>query len=236
MEMLPNDVRQHRFRKGVRGFDTDEVDQFLEHVATVLEDALEARQKAEEVADRMEGEIARFRDQEGALKKAVLTVERAMESAKASGMQEVESIKRNADVKAREIIQEAEHERRRMEEDMKFLKESRQGMIEQIRAFCKAQLATLESLDRPDRTKEAFRQGVMPKNTQSNVPPRPPAPAVSRPEPKPAAAGPKPWTPEKVERENVDAQIADALSVEEAEPAVSYPPPLVPDTKPTGDR
>lgn len=87
MEMLPNDVRQHRFSKSVRGYDTDEVDQFLEHVATVLEDALEARQKAEEAALRMERDVERFREQEGALKKAVLTVEHAMESARASSFE-----------------------------------------------------------------------------------------------------------------------------------------------------
>jgi cell division initiation protein len=258
MEMLPNDVRQHRFKKSVRGYDTDEVDQFLEHLATVLEDALNARQKAEEVAARSDQEITRFREQESALKKAVLTVEQAMASARDSSVKELETLKRTAEVKARQIIHEAELESRRLEQDMKFLKESRQGMIEQIRAFCKAQLATLESLDRPDRAREAARQAVMPKRAAPTLPPRPPAPAVTTPEPvspasepEPASESPspteakvesrdaKPWQPERVERSEVDQKLDSAFGVNDdssEDPVVAYPPPLVPNTKTPGDR
>jgi cell division initiation protein len=253
MELLPNDVRQHRFSKSVRGYATDEVDQFLEHVATVLEDALEARQKADEAAHRLERDIERFRDQEGALKKAVFTVEQAMETARASSMKEVEAIRREAEGRARQILQEAELESRRLEQDMKFLKDSRQGMIEQIRAFCKAQLATLEGLDLPERTREASRQGVMPRPGEAARPVRPPQPAppaqpVSalperldtpvRGEADPAAAkSPRRWQPERVERverDEVDARISEALGVDDA--AVVYPPPLVPDSRAKGDR
>jgi len=258
MEMLPNDVRQHRFKKSVRGYDTDEVDQFLEHLATVLEDALNARLKAEEVSARSENDIKRFRDQEGALKKAVLTVEQAMASARDSSVKELETLKRTAEVKARQIIHEAELESRRLEQDMKFLKESRQGMIEQIRAFCRAQLATLESLDRPDRAREAARQAVMPKPAKPTLPPRPPAPAVTPSAPVPAVSvgepeaepqpqkpakvetrDAKPWQPERVARSEVDQQLDDALGTSESttdESAVAYPPPLVPNTKAQGDR
>lgn len=244
MEMLPNDVRQHRFGKRVRGYVTDEVDQFLEHVATVLEDALEAKQRAEEETQRMGREIERLRDQEGAMKKAVLTVEHALESARASSMKEMESIKREAEFRARQIVSEAELESRRLEVDMRFLKDTRQGMIEQIRAFCKAQLATLEGLDRSDRTKEASRQAVMPKPVEPVPPPRPPSPAATLPErlekavaaavEPPASKAPRRWQPERVERDEVDAQISEALGVDDS--TVAYPPPLVPQNRPQGDR
>ena len=243
MEMLPNDVRQHRFGKSVRGYATDEVDQFLEHVASVLEDALEARQKAEEATLRLERDIERYRDQEGALKKAVITVENVMESARATSVKEMESIKREAESRARQIVNEAELESRRLEQDMKFLKDSRQGMIEQIRAFCKAQLATLEGLDRPERMRDAARQAVMPRPAEVVPPPRPPAPAVSLTErlekavtgvPEvPSPRTPRAWQPERVERDEVDAKISEALGVDDS--AVAYPPPLVPQSRPQGD-
>jgi cell division initiation protein len=260
MEMLPNDVRQHRFKKSVRGYDTDEVDQFLEHLATVLEDALTARQSAEEVAARYEQDVNRFREQESALKRAVLTVEQAMASARDSSVKELETLKRSAEVKARQIIHEAEMESRGLEQDMKFLKESRQGMIEQIRAFCRAQLATLDTLDRPDRAREAARQAVMPKRAAPTLPPRPPAPAVSvsqpaplakEPDPEPTPESPilpaahaetrdaKPWQPERITRSEIDEKLDSAIGDTDdgaADKAVAYPPPLVPTTKSQGDR
>ena len=108
MEMQPNDVRQHRFRRGMRGYDTEEVDQFLEHVATVLEDALAARHAAEQEKHRLEQEIVRFRDQEGALKQAVVTVQNAMSKAREASDQEVASIRGRAESEARSILQKAE--------------------------------------------------------------------------------------------------------------------------------
>jgi cell division initiation protein len=239
MEMLPNDVRQHRFKKSVRGYDTDEVDQFLEHVATALEGALEARQKAEDAVARLEREVERFREQEGALKKAVLTVESAMESARTSALKDVESIKREAELRARQIIGEADLESRRLEQDLKFLKDSRQNMIEQIRAFCKAQLATLEGLEGPARERVASRPAAQPRSSEPPAPPRPPASAVTLPDrlTKPASAGaaaPRLWQPERKERDEVEEKISQALGVEDD--SAVYPPPLVPQNRPQGDR
>lgn len=251
MELLPNDIRQHRFGKGVRGYATDEVDQFLEHVAKVLEDALEARQRADEAVRRLEGDIERYREQEGALKKAVFAVEQAMEQARASSMKEVESMRREAEVRARQIIHEAELESRKLEGDLKFLREARQGMVEQIRAFCRAQLATLEGLDLPDRAREASRQAVQPRPVE---PPRPrpmhtlpgsqqaASPSAAAPTApsgtdvhSDAARSPRPWQPEKVERaerDEVDAKISEALGVDDA----TFPPPLVPESRLKGNR
>lgn len=252
MELLPNDVRQHRFSKSVRGYATDEVDQFLEHVARVLEDALAARQKAEDGSLRLERDMERFREQEGALKKAVFTVEQAMESARASSVKEVESIRREAEMRARQIVHEAELEARKLEGDLKYLRDAKQGLVEQIRGFCRAQLATLEGVDLPDRTREASRQAVQPRPVEPprprTMPPTPPsapitqsappaAPAAERPETVRIEAdtrSPRRWQPEHVHRDDVDARISEALGVEDA--TATFPPPLVPDTRTKGDR
>lgn len=249
MELLPNDVRQHRFAKGVRGYATDEVDQFLEHVAKVLEDTLEARQKADDAVRRLESDIERYRDQEGALKKAVFAVEHAMETARASSMKEMETTRREAEVRARQIIQEAEMESRRLDGDLKFLRDTKQGLVEQIRAFCKAQLAMLEGHDAPDRVREASRQAVQPRPVE---PPRARGsanstpPAASMPQAQAATAAsaveatredsksPRRWEPSRVDRDEVDAKISEALGVDDA-PAV-FPPPLVPEGRGKGER
>ena len=61
MEILPNDIRQHRFRKGIRGYDTDEVDQFLEHLASTLESLMVSHQRSEEEAKALKKEMTKFK-------------------------------------------------------------------------------------------------------------------------------------------------------------------------------
>jgi cell division initiation protein len=215
MDMLPNDIRQHRFRRGMRGYDTDEVDQFLEHVATVLEDALAARREAELAKERLEHDIVTFRQQEGALKQAVVTVQNAMSQAREATGQELESIRRKAEADARTIIQKAESERQKLESDLHYLRESRRNYMEQFRAFCEAQLRTLDTVDAP-----AVARSATPA----------PAPAQRSPEPArletppapPPVADPQPWLPPRAQRPNLTSPHA------EREAVVTFPPPLVP--------
>ena len=227
MDMLPNDIRQHRFRRSMRGYDTDEVEQFLEHLATALEDALAARRGAELAKERLEQDIQSFRQQEGALKQAVVTVQNAMSQAREATGQELESIRRKAEGDARAILQKAESERQKLESDLHYLRESRRNYMEQFRAFCEAQLRTLDTVDAPAPLK--------------GVPADPPAVrgrpqvAVTVPAPAPAqppapVSGPQPWLPPRVERSHVAASPADSESV------VTFPPSLVPAReKPSND-
>jgi len=222
MDMLPNDIRQHRFRRGMRGYDTDEVDQFLEHLATVLEDALSARREAELAKERLEQDIHSFRQQEGALKQAVVTVQNAMSQAREATGQELESIRRKAEGDARAILQKAESERQKLEMDLHYLRESRRNYMEQFRAFCEAQLRTLDAVDAPA-------QGIGMPAEPASAKGRPQAAsaelahaAVPTPAPAPAPiSGPQPWLPPRVERSQ-SAPRADIESV------VTFPPPLFP--------
>jgi cell division initiation protein len=224
MEMLPNDIRQHRFRKSMRGYSTEEVDQFLEHLATSLESLLATRQRSEEQVRSLEKEMSKYRDQEGALKKAVFTVEQAMTQAREASVKEVDSLKKTAELRARQIVSDAELERQRLEQDLKFLKDSRQHYIEQLKSFCRAQLQTLENLERPDRAQEAARRAIMPKRTRPVATQPEPAPA---PAPAPTPEHVRPWTPERVARPEKEA--AESTRSKDEESAVAYPPPLVPD-------
>lgn len=211
MEMLPNDIRQHRFGRSMRGYDTEEVDQFLEHVATVLEDALSAQREAELARERLEHDIQSFRQQEGALKQAVVTVQNAMTQAREATGQELESIRRKAEADARAIIQKAESERQRLELDLHYLRESRRNYMEQFRAFCEAQLRTLDAVETP----VAAKAGAAPEPPEKKRKVEPPPVERSRVEP--SVSGPQPWLPPRV-----DKAITDSESV------VTFPPPLVP--------
>lgn len=220
MEMQPNDVRQHRFRRGMRGYDTDEVDQFLEHVATVLEDALAARHSAEQAKHRLEQEIVRFREQEGALKQAVVTVQNAMSKAREASDQEVASIRGRAEAEAGSILQRAESERQKLELDLHYLRESRRNYIEQFRAFCEAQLRTLDGVEGAGAAKGTAAEADLKKTAAKQVKPVPPPSSPPTPEAR-EEGGPQRWAPPHIERPH-------AAGAKGTEGSVVFPPPLVP--------
>jgi len=232
MEMLPNDIRQHKFRRGMRGYDTDEVDQFLEHLATVLEDALAARRTAELAKERLEQDIQSFRQQEGALKQAVVTVQNAMSQAREANGQELESIRRKAEGDARAILQRAESERQKLELDLHYLRESRRNFMEQFRAFCEAQLRTLDAVEGPATAREQADESATakrrPKGTSDAKPTvTPMTREQAAPGPSSGETSPQPWMPPRVERPS-GAGPTDSESV------LVFPPPLVPTRQKSG--
>jgi len=249
MELLPNDIRQHTFRRGMRGFDREEVEQFLEHVAEALEDALNGRREAEDKARRLKGDIERFMKLEESLKEAVVTAQKAMSQAQEASSQETESLKRAAQTEALSIVQDAEAQRVKIEAEIQFLQQLRGNHLQQFRGFLNAQLKTLEQMDSgPDASPAPPAE---PKSTPEPVQKMRPMPEPVQPtwedKPGPLLAeapttpatetrnDPQPWQPERIERDDaiesepVDERVSDEVKPEDAgEAVVAFPPPLVP--------
>ena len=97
MNVSPLDLRQQRFRKGFRGFDTVEVTAFLAAVADDYEQALRETDRLRQDLMRMEAVLAEHREHEKNLQNTLLTAQKLSED-----------IKANAELEARRIVREAE--------------------------------------------------------------------------------------------------------------------------------
>jgi len=97
MNVSPLDLRQQRFRKAFRGFDTIEVTSFLAAVADDYEQALRETDRLRQDLMRMEAVLAEHREHERNLQNTLMTAQRVSEE-----------IKANAELEAKRIIREAE--------------------------------------------------------------------------------------------------------------------------------
>jgi len=97
MNVSPLDLRQQRFRKAFRGFDTVEVTSFLAAVADDYEQALRETDRLRQDLMRMEAVLAEHREHERNLQNTLMTAQRVSEE-----------IKANAELEAKRIIREAE--------------------------------------------------------------------------------------------------------------------------------
>jgi len=223
----------------MRGYNREEVEQFLEHVAEALEDALNGRREAEDKVRRLERDIARFRELEESLKQAVVTAQSAMSQAREASSKEVESLKRAAQNEALSVVQRAETERQRVEHDIKYLKEIKRSHVEQFRAFLMVQLQTLEQLtsearqSEPAPEKPEARPKAKPEVLPEEKDEDPGGPMLAEENP-PVEKSPRPWQPERVNREEAE-KVAPVISLpkddmesREHEAAVAFPPPLRP--------
>ena len=76
MKVTPLDLRQQRFKSVMRGFDRDEVTQFLSEVADDYEQALRDAEKVREDLARTQAQLDELRDHERNLRNTLLTAQR----------------------------------------------------------------------------------------------------------------------------------------------------------------
>jgi cell division initiation protein len=138
------DIRQQRFHVRFRGFDPEEVDTFLEMVASEFEALIQA----EEASRR---ELARLREDYKALSRELQSLKEARDEAErqASRLREaVEAeaarIRAQAEKEAQAVLEAARLEKAQAQRAVEALAAKRQEVLRKLRDFLKHQLKLLE--------------------------------------------------------------------------------------------
>ena len=126
MDVTPREINEKQFRDAWRGYNQEEVDDFLDRAAESLDRVIQENESTRRRNHELEQALATTREAEEMLKKTLVTAQRAAEEAiakaKAKADQLVEDAEKRAlgaNEKARRIIDAAEEEahRKRLEEE-----------------------------------------------------------------------------------------------------------------------
>jgi cell division initiation protein len=108
MKVTPLDLRQQRFKSVMRGFDKDEVAQFLGEVADDYEQALRDADRLREDLAKSQAQLEELRDHERNLRNTLLTAQKLADEIKGSAEQEAGRILRDAETRAELTLQKAQ--------------------------------------------------------------------------------------------------------------------------------
>lgn len=109
MALTPIDIQQKTFGTALRGYDLDEVDEFLDEVVATLRDQESALAEARRRIFALEEEIARKGDVEGEIARVLVAAQRAADSLVADARAESERLLEEARLDAERIVTEAEN-------------------------------------------------------------------------------------------------------------------------------
>lgn len=144
VNISPLDIRKHEFRKGLRGYDVDEVAAFLDMVSIEYENLVRENAQLEEKLSGMDNQLVKYRDIENTLRETLLSAQRAREDTISTAKKQSEVIIREAEVKASSIIEEGRNMLSRLRNSFSELKIHKDSYLTKIKALTKAQLETLE--------------------------------------------------------------------------------------------
>jgi cell division initiation protein len=108
MPIRPIDVRRKEFKSGFRGYEPNQVDDFLDAVADEFERNYTENQRMREEVSSLRDRLQQFEDLEGSIRAALVHAEQASNDLRRAATQEAESIKQSAQREADFTIREAQ--------------------------------------------------------------------------------------------------------------------------------
>ncbi len=173
MDVTPEAIRGVELKEGWRGYNRDQVDDFLDGVAATVETLLQEIARLHGEIAGLEAQLSKNRDDEDNLKKAILVAQRAADETLASAQAQARDMIAQADVKAREII---DAERRRTASEMQDLLERRDALAadvaamqqfeadyrQRLRAVIEADLVAIEGRPKVPVDRPAMKDVVIP--------------------------------------------------------------------------
>lgn len=142
--ITPLEIQNKEFKKGMRGYKEDEVDEFLDQIMIDYEklykENIELKEKLELVNHKMD----QYKDIEETLKNTLIVAQNAAEDVRASAHKKSELILQDTELKARDIIAKAHKE----VEDIRFEFESTKKQMQiyktKFKTLLQSQLDSLE--------------------------------------------------------------------------------------------
>jgi cell division initiation protein len=148
VSLTPVELRHVDLPRRPFGYRRTSVDALLDDVVRSFEDVWRERADLRDEAERLEGEVARYKELDVLLRNSLVSAERAADELRTQAGKEADVILEQARLHAREITAEAEAERERVRTEIRRLK----ALEAEVRAGYRAFLLT--ALDRVEADTE----------------------------------------------------------------------------------
>ena len=144
MALTPVEIRHVKLRRGFYGYRKAATDQLHEEIVESFEEVWRQRADLQDKLERMESDIARYRDLETLLRKTLVSAERSAQELKDQARREADVFLTEAHAEARLIKQQALAEREHL-----------RGEASRIRSLLRSALAMVDEGNGADEAAEA---------------------------------------------------------------------------------
>lgn len=150
MKITPLDIRQQQFTVRFRGFDAEEVDTFLEMIADEYEEVIEENHRLKQELEKKKEEKKILLENEEKLKK-MLQSKGVKEDIAGTAGKEAQLIIKDAEMKAKEILDKYRSEIKGLKREVEELQKQRNELKVKIRLAIEPYLKLLKTEEEKDK-------------------------------------------------------------------------------------
>jgi cell division initiation protein len=147
LAIRPADIRRKEFKGGFRGYDANQVDDFLDSIADEFERLFsENRRLTEEVVSLRE-RLGQFEELEDSIRTALVHAEQVSQDLRQNANKEAELIIREAKERAHRILADSSGRVERVQESYEVLRKAKQDFANDFRRLLKGYLDVMDNVD-----------------------------------------------------------------------------------------
>jgi len=158
MKLTPLDIRHREFKRGMRGYADVEVDEFLDEVADEFERLFKDNIDLGERVEVLESQVSGYKRIEETLQKTLVSAQVSADELRQNSAKEAQLILHEAELKGRQLVNEAYSERQSIEQSLAKLKSAEQDFRFKFRQLLEGYLRHLE--EAPDGAATAPADGM----------------------------------------------------------------------------
>ncbi|MBS1519160.1 MAG: DivIVA domain-containing protein [Bacteroidetes bacterium] len=147
-KILPKEIKKTDFRKTFRGYDSNEVDAFLETVSLRYERLYEENSALLEQIKNLNSDLEVYKENESTLQKAIVKAQDLTDEIIQNAKKKSENIIKEAELNAQKSLQDSEKEILSRKQELEELKLRNDKLVEDVKLFFMEKLNEMDEFVR----------------------------------------------------------------------------------------
>lgn len=147
MKLTPLDIRKQEFKKVLRGYDPVEVETFTEMTANEMENLLKELNECRTKVTELETQLRDYKMMEKTLQQTLMQAQETTGKTYEAARRDAESIIKDAEMKAAHIINTANMELGKLNQEIMQLRSRRDSLIGRLRVLLSSELELIKALE-----------------------------------------------------------------------------------------
>ena len=148
MKLTPMDINNKEFKKIIRGYNPEEVDEFLDKIVEDYEALYKENANLKEKVAAMNERLEHYSKIEATIQNTLVLAQNAAEQAKGSAKKEAEIIIKNANDTAQKDLDKSHNDVMRINDEYDRVKQEFVKFRAKFRSFMQVQLETFDDLEK----------------------------------------------------------------------------------------
>ncbi len=154
MRISAIDIQRQKFQTSLRGFDQDEVRNFLTTIAEQMEELSRQNDQYKQEIDRLKEYLTDYEERDKILKNTLVTAQKTSESMAVNAKKEADLIVKEAEFRAIKMMEHAQSQVLKIQKDMLDLRLQRKALQDKIQTSMQIMQKMLEYQKEEEKTAE----------------------------------------------------------------------------------